>query len=63
VSSESECVIVKVSVGSGFYQANLTLTVQYLAHVDVIWDTSNPGGCYTPVTISTPGITRLDFTC
>lgn len=54
---------VSVTGGSGFYQANLTLTVQYLAHVSVIWDTGNPGGCYIPVTISTPGITRFDFTC
>jgi len=62
MSRESECVIVKVSSGSEFYQANLTLTVQYLAYVNVIWDTGNPGGCYAPVTTSTPGITRLDFT-
>ena len=56
-------IIVSVTGGSGFYQANLTLTVQYLAHVDVVWDTGNPGGCYEPVTITTPGITRLDISC
>ena len=56
-------ILVTVTGGSGFYQANLTLTVEYLAHVNVIWDTGNPGGCYVPVTISTPGITRLDISC
>ncbi len=54
-------ILVTVTGGTGFYQANLSLTVQYLAEVVVVWDTGSLGGCVVPVTITTPVSRDLTF--